>query len=166
VSVELPGELAWVLNLLGFNWPNIDEDTLRAAAAADRALAARTATARGHADVAAEIITTRNSGDRTWRRPRHGSDQGKLPPDIQRPGGPGEGDFYSPSQNRYFDIKEANDTPPRDFNAARTEQALQYQLLIGRTPIIDTSGASESAIHQMEEILERNGWENRVIWYP
>lgn len=93
-------------------------------------------------------------------------DQGKLPPDIQRPGGPGEGDFYSPSQNRYFDIKEANDTPPREFNAARTEQALQYQLLIGRTPIIDTSGASESAIHQMEEILERNGWENRVIWYP
>jgi len=62
VSVELPSELAWVLNLLGFNWPNIDEDTLRAAAAADRALAARAATARGHGDAAAEIITTRNSG--------------------------------------------------------------------------------------------------------
>jgi hypothetical protein len=93
-------------------------------------------------------------------------DQGKLPPDVQRPAGAGEGDFYSPSQKQYFDIKEVNDTPPREFNSARAEQALRYQMLIGRTPIIDTSGASQSAIDQMAEVLERNGWESRVIWYP
>jgi hypothetical protein len=93
-------------------------------------------------------------------------DQGRLPPDVQRPTGAGEGDFYSPSQKQYYDIKEVNDTPPRDFNAPRAEQALRYQLLIGRTPIMDTSGASQSAVDQMVEILERNGWESRVIWYP
>jgi hypothetical protein len=93
-------------------------------------------------------------------------DQGRLPADVQRPAGAGEGDFYSPSQNQYYDIKEISDTPPRDFNAPRTEQALRYQLMIGRTPIIDSSGASQAAIDQTTEILERNGWGNRVIWYP
>jgi hypothetical protein len=62
VSVVLPSELAWVLNLLGFNWPNIDEDQLRTAAATDRELAARVATASSHADAATGIITSRNSG--------------------------------------------------------------------------------------------------------
>jgi hypothetical protein len=62
MSVELPTELAWVLNLLGFNWPNIDEDQLRAAAAADRRLAGRAEAAREHASAAREIITGRNSG--------------------------------------------------------------------------------------------------------
>lgn len=62
MSVVLPSDLAWVLNLLGFNWPNIDEDQLRAAAAADRSLAARVTTARGHANTAADVITSRNAG--------------------------------------------------------------------------------------------------------
>jgi len=62
MSVELPGELAWVLNLLGFNWPNIDEDTLRAAAAADRRLAARAVAAQGHVGTATDVITGRNAG--------------------------------------------------------------------------------------------------------
>jgi hypothetical protein len=62
MSVVLPEDLAWVLNLLGFNWPNIDEDELRAAAAADRRLAARAAAAQGHADAAREIIVSRNAG--------------------------------------------------------------------------------------------------------
>jgi hypothetical protein len=62
MSVMLPTDLAWVLNLLGFNWPNIDEDQLRAAAAADRRLAARAEAAREHTDAARQIITGRNSG--------------------------------------------------------------------------------------------------------
>jgi hypothetical protein len=32
MGVVLPGGLAWVLNLIGINWPNIDEDQLRDAA--------------------------------------------------------------------------------------------------------------------------------------
>jgi hypothetical protein len=32
MSIMLPGDLAWVLDMLGFNWPNVDEAQLRAAA--------------------------------------------------------------------------------------------------------------------------------------
>jgi hypothetical protein len=62
MSIMLPSDLAWVLNLLGFNWPNIDEDKLRACAATDRKLAARCDTAQAHTDAATTIITTRNKG--------------------------------------------------------------------------------------------------------
>jgi hypothetical protein len=93
-------------------------------------------------------------------------DQGKLPADIQRPTGRGEGDFYSPGSKQYYDIKEVNDTPPHEFSASGTESSIQRQLLIGRTPIIDTREASQSAIDQVVEVIERNGWEGRVIWYP
>ncbi len=29
MSVELPGEVVWFLNLIGVNWPNVDEDQVR-----------------------------------------------------------------------------------------------------------------------------------------
>jgi hypothetical protein len=32
MGIVLPGELAWVLDLIGINWPNIDEDELRSMA--------------------------------------------------------------------------------------------------------------------------------------
>lgn len=32
MAINLPGELSWVLNMLGFDWPEIDEDELRLAA--------------------------------------------------------------------------------------------------------------------------------------
>ncbi|MGE5290029.1 MAG: hypothetical protein ACM3ML_23150 [Micromonosporaceae bacterium] len=93
-------------------------------------------------------------------------EQGKLPADIQRPPKDGEGDFYSPSRKEYYDIKEVSDTPPREFNAARTEKNISDQLRDGRTPIIDTSGASQPVMDQLAEIIKKNGWDNRVIWYP
>jgi hypothetical protein len=94
-------------------------------------------------------------------------DQDKLPSDIQRPPRQGEGDFYSPSEKKYYDIKEIDDTPPREFNAPKMEESITRQLEYNkRTPIIDTRGASQSAIDKMEEFLNSKGWENRVIWYP
>lgn len=39
MGVVLPSELAWVLNLIGINWPNIDEDQLRETATQLRQLA-------------------------------------------------------------------------------------------------------------------------------
>lgn len=39
MSIVLPSELAWVLNMLGFNWPNIDEDQMRDGASQLRSLA-------------------------------------------------------------------------------------------------------------------------------
>jgi uncharacterized protein YukE len=62
MSIMLPNDLAWVLNLCGFMWPNIDEDKLRACAATDRKLAASVQTAQGHTNTAAAIVTTRNKG--------------------------------------------------------------------------------------------------------
>lgn len=62
MSVMLPGDLAWVLNLVGFNWPNIDEDKLRACAATDRNLAGRCDAAQTHAAAAVTIIATSNKG--------------------------------------------------------------------------------------------------------
>ena len=32
MAINLPGELSWVLNMLGYDWPEIDEDELRIAA--------------------------------------------------------------------------------------------------------------------------------------
>lgn len=32
MSIVLPGELDWVLDLLGFEWPNLDEDLIMQAA--------------------------------------------------------------------------------------------------------------------------------------
>jgi hypothetical protein len=32
MGIVLPGELAWVLDLIGINWPNVDEDELRSVA--------------------------------------------------------------------------------------------------------------------------------------
>jgi hypothetical protein len=62
MAVMLPSELAWVLDLLGFNWPNVNEDELRAAAAADRRLAARADAANTHVGNATHTITSRNAG--------------------------------------------------------------------------------------------------------
>ena len=39
MGIVLPGELAWVLDLIGINWPNIDEDELRSVADDLRGLA-------------------------------------------------------------------------------------------------------------------------------
>lgn len=40
MSVELPGEVVWFLNLIGVNWPNVDEDQVRVFAGHVRSFAA------------------------------------------------------------------------------------------------------------------------------
>lgn len=40
VSVELPGEVVWFLNLIGVSWPNVDEDQVRVFAGHVRGFAA------------------------------------------------------------------------------------------------------------------------------
>jgi hypothetical protein len=47
VGVVLPDELAWVLDLIGINWPNVDEDELRSIADDMRSLAEEL---NGHTD--------------------------------------------------------------------------------------------------------------------
>jgi hypothetical protein len=62
MSVMLPADAALALDMLGLPWPNINEDVVRASAAANRRLAARAATAQAHVDNAARVITSRNAG--------------------------------------------------------------------------------------------------------
>lgn len=53
MGVVLPSEVAWVLDLIGINWPNIDEDELRSAADELRSIAEEL---KGHnGDAASDI---------------------------------------------------------------------------------------------------------------
>ena len=62
VSIMLPGDLAWVLDMLGFNWPNVDEDQLRAAASDHRRLAAQVGQAASGGAAGAGAVTAKNTG--------------------------------------------------------------------------------------------------------
>ncbi|WP_327345416.1 hypothetical protein [Streptomyces europaeiscabiei] len=111
------------------------------------------------------------------------SEQGRLPDDIQRPTEADRGEFYSPSADRYYDIKGVHsDWPP--FNNVRdkslpfkgaydpakngrwvkklAEQIVEKQ----RVVILDMRNANQAAIDDIKSIVEKNGWEDDVIWYP
>jgi hypothetical protein len=62
MGVTLPSELAWVLGLLGVDWPNADEDRFRAAASAYRQSAAEIDHARTRGDLATQGLMAGNSG--------------------------------------------------------------------------------------------------------
>jgi hypothetical protein len=62
MSIMLPSELDWVLDLLGYNWPNIDEDKLFACAQAWRDFAADVADAESAGSGAANAVMSANSG--------------------------------------------------------------------------------------------------------
>jgi hypothetical protein len=72
MSVILPDELTWVLNLLGFMWPEADEDKLRACAQAWRDFGADVARINHDARLVAANVVADNSGtsidafDRYW----------------------------------------------------------------------------------------------------
>ncbi|MFE1424654.1 hypothetical protein ACFW6C_03655 [Streptomyces fungicidicus] len=110
-------------------------------------------------------------------------EQGRLPDDIQRPTEADRGEFYSPSTDRYYDIKGVHsDWPPfnnvRDksqpfkgaYNPARNgrwikklqEQITERQRIV----ILDVRNANQAAIDDIRSIVRENGWEDDVIWYP
>jgi hypothetical protein len=110
-------------------------------------------------------------------------EQGRLPDDIQRPSVADRGEFYSPSTGQYYDIKGVHsDWPPfnnvRDksqpfrgaynpVNNARWVSKLSEQIVTkGRTVILDVRNANQVAIDDIRSIVEKNGWEDNVIWYP
>ncbi|MEU5367368.1 hypothetical protein ABZ354_28520, partial [Streptomyces sp. NPDC005925] len=110
-------------------------------------------------------------------------EQGRLPADIQRPAVRDNGEFYSPSADRYYDIKGVHsDWPPfnnvRDksqpfrgaYDPANNERwagKLRDQIAgKGRIVILDVRNANQAAIDDIKSIVEKNGWEKDVIWYP
>ncbi|NUV55099.1 hypothetical protein G6W51_19730 [Streptomyces coelicolor] len=110
-------------------------------------------------------------------------EQGRLPDDIQRPTEADRGEFYSPSADRYYDIKGVHsDWPP--FNNVRDKsqpfkgaydparngrwvKKLQEQITERqRIVILDVRNANQAAIDDIRSIVRENGWEDDVIWYP
>ncbi len=72
MSLTLPDDLTWVLNLLGFMWPEADEDKLRACAQAWRAFGAEVVRINQDTRLVAAQVTADNSAqsidafDRYW----------------------------------------------------------------------------------------------------
>jgi hypothetical protein len=62
MSLTLPDDLTWVLNLLGFMWPQADEDKLRACAQAWRNFGAEVTRINQDARLVAAHVTADNSG--------------------------------------------------------------------------------------------------------
>ena len=63
MGVVLPSELAWVLGLIGIQWPNIDEDELKAAAAELRQLSQELTGHAGDAKADIEAMLGVNSAE-------------------------------------------------------------------------------------------------------
>ncbi|MFD9208245.1 hypothetical protein ACFVZM_18455 [Streptomyces sioyaensis] len=62
-TIMLPVEVDWVLDLLGFQWPNIDEDKMRDAAEAWSSFAASVRAAQQQGDSATQAVRGANTGD-------------------------------------------------------------------------------------------------------
>ncbi|MET9603980.1 hypothetical protein ABZZ17_02820 [Streptomyces sp. NPDC006512] len=111
-------------------------------------------------------------------------ESGRLPDDIARPHKADLGEFYSETTGRYYDIKGVHsDYPPfnniRNKNgpwpgaydsvrdSAKWEDKVRGQIETRkRIVILDMRNADQAAIDDIRGIIERNGWENDVIWYP
>ncbi|MCL2582817.1 MAG: hypothetical protein FWE35_10210 [Streptosporangiales bacterium] len=62
MTIMLPDELAWILNMLGFNWPNIDEDELTASAKDHRQMKAKVEQAAAKGRASAGKVGAANEG--------------------------------------------------------------------------------------------------------
>jgi hypothetical protein len=62
VSIELPNELVWVMNMLGLDWPQIDEDTLRQYATELRTFASSMTDTHGQADAHINALSADAAG--------------------------------------------------------------------------------------------------------
>jgi hypothetical protein len=63
MGLVLPGALAWVLDMIGIEWPNIDEDELRSGATELRQMASELTSNTGDAQSSIEQMLRNNSSD-------------------------------------------------------------------------------------------------------
>ncbi|KUL37386.1 PE-PGRS family protein [Streptomyces sp. NRRL F-4489] len=63
MSLQLPGELVWILNLLGYDWPDADEDKLHECATAWRNFAQSVEQTQSQGTSAANQVLSANSGE-------------------------------------------------------------------------------------------------------
>jgi hypothetical protein len=126
-----------------------------------------------------------NIRPQTQDEPRVGLDlreQGRLPADLQRPPEPGQGDYYSPSTGRFYDLKGIHsDWPPRadqrnrsvpfphaydPSNSVDMIGNIERQIGFNRTVILDVRNADQASISDLERIINEKSWQGDVIWYP
>ena len=114
-------------------------------------------------------------------------EQGRLPSDIARPPVANQGEFFSPSTGKHYDIKGLHsDWPPgsKPSNpgqpfpqavdprsnpavAERFVSKIETQIFRkNRDVIIDTRNADQVAIDYIRKVVEEKGWGDHVIWYP
>jgi hypothetical protein len=80
MSLMLPGEVAWILDMLGYDWPEADESRIMDAASAWRTFAAEVARLEARGAATAGQVVSANSGDavdgfaEAWRRFSDGGD--------------------------------------------------------------------------------------------
>ncbi|TDB84978.1 hypothetical protein E1264_22735 [Actinomadura sp. KC216] len=91
-------------------------------------------------------------------------ERGYLPSDLQRPQGRGQGDFYSPSTGKYYDLKEVDPSP--NFNVNNFENKIGNMFNKNREVVVDLRNAPQSHINQIQQMAARRGWQNRIVWYP
>ncbi|MFJ8951127.1 toxin glutamine deamidase domain-containing protein [Streptomyces sp. NPDC102381] len=110
-------------------------------------------------------------------------ENGTVPQDIQRPPAANQGDLYSPSTQEHYDIKGVHSSWP-PYNNVR-DRSLPYKQAYdpenneawvnklreqiidkNRAVILDVRNANQAAIDDLAQIIEQNGWSERVVWYP
>ena len=62
MGITLPGDLVWVLSLIGVNWPDVDEDKLRATGTHFRQYADAVESARRSGDTHISGVPQQNEG--------------------------------------------------------------------------------------------------------
>uniref|UniRef100_A0AAU2V259 Protein phosphatase n=1 Tax=Streptomyces sp. NBC_00003 TaxID=2903608 RepID=A0AAU2V259_9ACTN len=114
-------------------------------------------------------------------------EQGRLPADIRRPEVADQGEFYSETTGKYYDIKGIHSFwPPFNnvrnpallarpfpgaYNPAKHAQTWVETFTeqiddMHRVVIIDIRNADQAAIDSIKGIVESHGWGENVIWYP
>ncbi|GAA0520095.1 hypothetical protein GCM10011581_10260 [Saccharopolyspora subtropica] len=106
-------------------------------------------------------------------------ESGRLGPDLTRPTDVRHGDFVDPATGDRWDIKSfqsdyPDHVPPEHrkgpFKHAVTPEtftkSLSKEFEDGNKVIIDTRNVNSDALRFMADIVQKNGWEDRVLWYP
>ena len=109
----------------------------------------------------------------------HMRERGELPADIERAPA-GEGDVFSPSTGKHYDIKRFyDDWPPGAGHAPGTpytpdrgaftpdgfERNLAKEIREDIVVINDVRGLGDTTLDAMRAVIRQRGWQDRVIFY-
>jgi hypothetical protein len=86
--------------------------------------------------------------------------------ELKRPLRPQEGDFID-QNGVHWDVKGYQDTFPNGgFTLQQAEKDLVAQNRDGFNIVFDTRMLSDENTRLLEDLVNDNGWNDRVVWYP